>query len=393
MKTDFVKSGAKTLGLLCALLVLAAWGTTLRNQGRMEIVHELINHAREQRVTQLREGGYYESLMRPQKGQTAVRHTTIELITLSERERTAAQETDIYKFNSFRIYEARPNLDFPNSVEGPVKTDSHGLFDYEHSFEKPANIRRIALFGDSVIRGFGVSLEERFSTVLEKKLNSNGSRHFEAVNFAVPAYYLAQTYDVVMEKAPAFHPDVYVLGMTDITGARPVWSDPLIQIIQDKQDLKYDLLRNIVKESEIKSSDSKELGRWKLAPYHESTLRELFMKMKARVKQHSAKLVVFFVPSAQDQDALDGGFEPLRECLKGTGIPIVDASDTFKGTDLDNLRLSWHDMHPNAQGQRMIADALYNKLRENPEAWAAITGEPDVPMSSPVLSGVKSAKD
>jgi len=377
MNSNFSKSGAKTFGLLCVLLGLAAWGTTLPNEGTMEYVHELINHAREQRVAQLREGGYYESLMRPEKGQTVVKHTIIEMITLSERVRTAAQETDIYKFNSFRIYEARPNLDFANSVEGPVKTDSHGLFDYEHSLEKPANARRIALFGDSVIRGFGVSLEERFSTLLEKKLNSQGRGNFEIVNFAVPAYYLPQTYDVVLEKAPAFHPDVYVLGMTDITGARPVWSDPLIQIIKDQQDLKYGSLRNVVKESGIKSTDSKELGRWKLSLYRERTMRELFLQMKANVEHQSAKLVVFFVPSAQDQNALDGGFEPLRECLKGTGIPIVDASDTFKGADLDNLRLSWHDMHPDHKGHSMIADNLYRKLRENPDAWLAITGEPN----------------
>lgn len=374
MKNDFAKIATKTFGLLCVLLALAAWGATLPNQGRMEYVHELIDHAREERVAQPREGGYYQILMRPAKGQGVLRHTPIEFLTLSKIVRTAAQADDIYQFNSFRIYEPKPNLDFPNSVEGPVQTNSFGLFDRERSLEKQPGVRRIAVFGDSVIRGYGVTLDERFTSVLEARLNSGHGEKVEIINFAVPAYNLTQTFDVVMEKAPAFHPDVYVLAMTDITGARTLWADPFIQIVQDKQNLKYDFLRDLAKQSDITSEDSKELGRWKLAPYRESIMRELLLKIKAHAEQQQAKLVVFLVPSAQDQNIVDDGFAPLRQCLQGTGIPVVDASQTFKGTDLDNLRVSWHDLHPSAEGHKLIGENLYNKLYENPEAWKALTG-------------------
>ena len=62
-------------------------------------------------------------------------------------------------------------------------------------------------------------------------------------------------------------------------------------------------------------------------------------------------------------------------CSRGTSIPVVDLLDTFAGTDVDSMRVVWYDQYPNVAGHRRIANELYRKLKEQPDAWAALTGQ------------------
>ena len=78
--------------------------------------------------------------------------TPIQWLTSSKNARSIVGASELYINNDFLTYEARPNLNLENTVEGPIKTNSYGFFDYEHPLKKPAGTRRIAIFGDSVTR-------------------------------------------------------------------------------------------------------------------------------------------------------------------------------------------------------------------------------------------------
>lgn len=374
MKNSFTKTCIASLGFFLGIFVLAVTGSNLSNQGIPGCIRYLVEHAKERHsYTFGQANGYYEALMTIADDESHKKFIPIESITLSEQERSKAQPIDIYQANKYLIYEAKPNLHFSNSVEGMVETNSYGFFDPEYSLKKLPKTRRIALFGDSVIRGTGVTYNQRFGNLLQGHLNASGEEHFEILNLSVPGYLLTQMYGEAIEKAPKFHPDVYVFAITDRTGNR-IWGKYLAKLVEDGVDLRYDVLRRIASESGIKKGDSPEEDQWKLEPYRVSAMRAIFMDLKARVEQQSAKLVVILVPSAEERAVVDPSFSATKECLQGTGIPVVDVTDALYTGDLDNLRLDWFDLHPNAEGHRRIAENLYTKLQQNPEAWAAITG-------------------
>src|SRR6185437_7048589 len=229
-------------------------------------------------------------------------------------------------------------------TEGPVETNSYGFFDREHGLDKPAGVRRIAIMGDSITRGWGLPMADRYTSLLEKMLNDKSGesgKKFEVLNFAVTAYTMTQIYDVTLEKASRFHPDVYVLALTPLS-ASPSWGSQIASLVQKKRDLKYHFLRDLVKQSGLRSDDSADLSNWKLAPYREATLREILLRLQTFVHHQDAQLLVVIVPSVEGQDILALRLRPLDSILKGTRIPVVDVSDSFKGGDIDALRLNWH---------------------------------------------------
>lgn len=376
MKFDFKKSVLATVTLLLGLFCLVALSHALPTDNASAFVQELIAQSRGRRSFGGAEGnGYYENLMNGKSSSTSL---WIEKITLSKSTQTEVHEGDLYWYRGFLLYDVKPNLNLPNTVEGSVKTNSYGFFDSEHTLEKPSGTRRIALFGDSITRGWGMHLDQRYGNLFEHELNDRNKENFQVLNFAVPGYLLTQTFDVAQEKASAFHPDVYLVAMTELTGGLS-WGDHIIKLVNNGQDLKYDLLRKVAQESGLQKGDSVELGRAKLVPYRELTLRELLLQIKMFAEQRSAKLIVAFVPGAEDQDVLDCAYQRLLESTKDTDIPVIDLSDTFHGKNIETLRRSWHDVHPTAAGHQLIAENLYKKLQQNPEAWADITGIPVTP--------------
>ncbi len=67
------------------------------------------------------------------------------------------------------------------------ETNSHGWRDEPRDTRKSDNVHRVLQFGDSQVFGWGVSIDDRFSNLLEKKADD-----LEVWNMAVPGYGLDQ---------------------------------------------------------------------------------------------------------------------------------------------------------------------------------------------------------
>jgi hypothetical protein len=64
-------------------------------------------------------------------------------------------------------------------------TNSQGFHDYEYSVEKPETVFRIHIYGDSMIQGKALPIEDTVTQVVQKYLNSQGySKKIEVMNMA-----------------------------------------------------------------------------------------------------------------------------------------------------------------------------------------------------------------
>ncbi|MEO6656444.1 MAG: SGNH/GDSL hydrolase family protein [Pyrinomonadaceae bacterium] len=104
-----------------------------------------------------------------------------------------------------------------------VAINSDGFRDDEHTIQKPDNIFRIGVLGDSYAEAFQVEQEQAFWKVMEKHLAECGGlqkRKVEVLNFGVSGYGTAQEIITLREKVWKYQPDLVLLAVTtnnDIT--------------------------------------------------------------------------------------------------------------------------------------------------------------------------------
>lgn len=102
---------------------------------------------------------------------------------------------------------------------GYVEVNAAGWRDQDHPLDKPANIYRIAVLGDSYAEAMQVSREETFWALLPERLAAcgfwNGKQRIEVMNFGVSSYGTAQEYLVLESKAMRYRPDLVLLQFTN----------------------------------------------------------------------------------------------------------------------------------------------------------------------------------
>lgn len=95
--------------------------------------------------------------------------------------------------------------------ETPVFINSQGLRDHEYSYAKPAHTYRIAIVGDSFSEAIQVPLEHTYHQILETRLNSEGNRKYEVINFGVGGFGTTHEYLMFIHQALNYQPDMVLL--------------------------------------------------------------------------------------------------------------------------------------------------------------------------------------
>ena len=93
------------------------------------------------------------------------------------------------------------------------KINSMGFRDYEYALNKPDNVERILILGDSFIEGYGVNIDDTCVKILERKLNQRGgSRYtYEVINCGILSYSPTLEYLQLKEKGLCLNPDTVIL--------------------------------------------------------------------------------------------------------------------------------------------------------------------------------------
>ena len=91
-----------------------------------------------------------------------------------------------------------------------IRINSMGLRDREYARGKPAGSRRIALFGDSFVEGWGMPIDRVLNRQLEICLQEGGER-VEVANFGVAGYGTDQALLFFEQEGQRFDPDEVLL--------------------------------------------------------------------------------------------------------------------------------------------------------------------------------------
>ena len=125
-----------------------------------------------------------------------------------------------------------------------IRTNSAGFRDREHRLQKPEDVLRVAVLGDSYIEAFQVSQDEMFASVLEAELKSRkfgGDRRVEVLSFGVSDFGTAQELLMLRHHVWQFDPDVVLLAFLPANDLRNNSSQlesqrlrPVFEIVDDK---------------------------------------------------------------------------------------------------------------------------------------------------------------
>lgn len=122
-----------------------------------------------------------------------------------------------YTFDADVGYVIRPNAAFQveTGSEGgsrTIRSNSHGLRDVEHAYEKPAGVKRILVLGDSFCEALQVGLDDTFFRLLQNKLDgAPGGARFEVINTGVSGYGTDKELLFYRHEGRKYEPDIVML--------------------------------------------------------------------------------------------------------------------------------------------------------------------------------------
>ncbi|MDH4079443.1 MAG: SGNH/GDSL hydrolase family protein [Nitrospira sp.] len=109
-----------------------------------------------------------------------------------------------------------PNAYYRHSKEGfsEGQFNSHGFRDYERTYEKPTDVFRILVLGDSFVEALQVPLEDSFTAQLEKMLNGArvSSSRFEVLALGQSGFGTADEHLRYLNFGAAYNPDLVILA-------------------------------------------------------------------------------------------------------------------------------------------------------------------------------------
>ena len=271
-----------------------------------------------------------------------------------------------------------PNLSFvhePNThgffMGQDVNINSFGLRDHEFSPTKPPGVYRILVLGDSTTFGWGVSLDDTASKILERDLNARpipGYPRFEVLNAGVGNYDTVQEVTYYKTRGRDFHPDMVILVFF-INDPEPVPRQKSIWLI-DRSYLVAFLTNRL--DGVLRKTGSR--PGWKA--YYASLYNEdlpgyqackaALLDLAATTREEHTKLIVALLPELHEinqEYPFTTEHQKIKDVLAPTSTPVLDLIDGLKGHGPEEtLWVTKLDDHPSGKANTLIAAQLRDAI-------------------------------
>lgn len=331
------------------------------------------------------------------------------------------QDLQKYELDRDLVHIARKNA--VTRLTGPEfsiisKTNSKGLIDYEHNYE--FNGTTIVMLGDSFTEASHVNLEEGFSKLLEKKIQSR-LEEIRIVNCGMGNSGTDHQYTLLKKECIKYNPKIVVLNFytgNDFANnhASLIYGYDNGKLI-DKRPVKFTLFQRIfhflntrfhtikLAEKVFLNSESTRnfllnIGLYKIGePYqYNLSLQDLYFtnsqlsdagfkktflifdELADYAANNSIRLIVSIIPTKEQVDARKynehfGIYKTtqikinmsqpnalLAAYLSRKNITYIDMLPYFKAQNKNNTFYFEHDEHFNKKGHEMAANIIYESL-------------------------------
>jgi hypothetical protein len=304
------------------------------------------------------ETGYYDRLIEGSEGIT-VRIGNKNFKTVINRNPYA---TAYYHTDGILERRIKPNLNI-KGLNHDFITNSYGMRDKEYPAVKGDSIYRMTLIGASYEMGSGVSNHEIFESITENRLNENfpdsSYKSIEIWNFAVAGYYLMEQLQLLKSEVFKFKPDAVIYFAH--SGERFRMVKNMTSVIKRKIPIEDKFLNDIIKLAGIKPYMPETQIRQLLTPYIDCILQWSYMEMAAMSKKHHTKIIWVYLLTT-DTDADQDEYDTIRHFAKQAGYITMDLGDVYGDVPRESIQVSDINPHPNASGQKLIADRFYEEI-------------------------------
>ena len=257
----------------------------------------------------------------------------------------------------------------------PVSINSEGLRDREFSFEKPPDVYRVMMLGDSTTLGWGVKAEDTAAKFLERKLNANlpaGYNRAEVMNAGVGNYDTVQEVTYYETIGWKYHPDLVVLVFF-INDPEPVPLEKKGFLIDRSYLIAFATNRidGVMRHAGVRPD-------WKT--YYASlyddnrpgfqACKKALQSLANSTRSYDAKLLMAILPELHrinnDSYPFEAAHQKIKDVMVAENVPVLELIDGLKdhGPE-ENLWVTALDDHPNAKANNLISDQLEQWILEN----------------------------
>jgi hypothetical protein len=277
-------------------------------------------------------------------------------------ETSAARQT-----NDFEWLELRPNASIV--LKGALMhVNRWGMRDQDYTKEKPAGTYRYAMVGASVSMGTGVGDGQDFESLIERRLNSEKDPHshyskYEILNFSVGGYSPLQYLWVIEHKVYDFQPDALLyVAHGNHDEERTVYF--MSKFVRSGVDLQYDYLRQIARNAGVDRNTPSAVAIRRLQPYGKQMLAWIYQRIVQDCRERGIIPVSVYLQALDEQQMPLASAPRHIRMAQQAGFVTVDVVYWYKEQEMPALKIAAWDSHPNPRGHQLIADALYEALKE-----------------------------
>jgi hypothetical protein len=279
------------------------------------------------------------------------------------------EERPILPVNDIREYVLQPSVD-RQAFDTHWVTNRLGLRDTDYPSEKGPGTTRIALLGDSIACGWGVTQAERFEEIWEANLCNQtraAGQSVEVWNFATPGHSPGQrwkNFEIVGDGIP------FDLVVYEGTTSDPGWDAlRMSHFMARSVGLDEPLYASTLKAAGFVPNTNPRKNSAQLRNWSWTILQNVYGHIVESCHERGLPVAFVLIPRV---GANLGKFEKmalLNRARKAGFDYVIDLSDTFHGCGYrdEDLAISEGDYHPNALGHSILAEAWTSSLAQWPD--------------------------